>query len=70
MPSRRLSKDARRKSNRGYRTPDDRRGVESEEEVCGDERDRARKRRKLGRKGDDGIGGVEVSPAKNTRLSQ
>jgi hypothetical protein len=38
--------------------------------VCSDERDRAGKRRKLGKKGGDGIGGVEVSPAKNTRSSK
>jgi hypothetical protein len=46
--------------------PDDKRGGESEEEeeVSSDERDRAGKRRKLGKKGDDGIGSVEVSPAK------
>jgi hypothetical protein len=49
--------------------PDDKRGRESEEEeeVSSDERDRAGKRRKLGKKGDDSIGSVEVSPAKNTR---
>jgi hypothetical protein len=58
-----------RKSDGGYSTPDDKRGSESEEEVSSDERDRARKRRKLGKKGGDGIGSVEVSPAKNTRLS-
>ncbi len=69
MPSRRWSKNARRKSEGGYSTPDDKRGGESEEEVSSNERDRARKRRKLGKKGDDGIGGVEVSPAKNTKLS-
>jgi hypothetical protein len=32
MPSKRWSKDARRKSNKGYSTPDDNRGRESEEE--------------------------------------
>ncbi len=69
MPSRRWSKDVQRKSEGGYSTSDDKRGGESEEEVSSNERDRARKRRKLGKKGDDGIGGVEVSPAKNTRLS-
>ena len=42
---------------------------ESEEEECSNERDRAGKRRKLGKKRDDGIGGVEVCPAKTTRLS-
>jgi hypothetical protein len=42
---------------------------ESEEEERGNESDRARKRRKLGKKGDDGIGGVEVTLAKNKRLS-
>jgi hypothetical protein len=69
MPSRRWSKDARRKSNNRYSTPDDKRGGESEEEESSNERDRAGKRRKLGKKRDDGIGGEEVSPAKNTRSS-
>jgi hypothetical protein len=32
MPSRRWSKIAQRKSNKGYSTPDDNRGGESEEE--------------------------------------
>ncbi len=69
IPSRRWSKDARRKSNKGYNTPDDNRGGESEEEEHSNERDRAGKRRKLGKKGDGSIGGVEVSTAKNTRSS-
>ncbi len=69
MPSRRWSKDAWRKSNGGYSTPDDKRDGECEEEVSSDERDRAKKRRKHRKKGDDGIDGVEVSPAKNTKLS-
>ncbi len=64
MPSRRWSKDAWRKSDKGYSTPDDKRGRESEEEEHSDERDRAEKRRKLGKKGNDSIGGVEVNPAK------
>jgi hypothetical protein len=68
-PSRRWSKNAWRKSNGGYSTPDDKRGGESEEEVSRDERDRARKRRKVGKNGDGGIGGVKVSPAKYTRSS-
>jgi hypothetical protein len=67
--SRRWSKDARRKSDKGYSTLDDNRGGESEEEECTNERDRARKRRKLGKKGDEGIGGVEVSLSKNTSSS-
>jgi hypothetical protein len=69
MPSRSWLKDALRKSDGGYSTPDDKRGGESEEEVSSDERDRPGKRRKLGKKGDDGTGGVEVSLKKNTRLS-
>ncbi len=67
MPSRRWSKDAWRKSNKGYSTPDDKRGGESEEEEHSNERNRAGKRRKLGKKGDDGIGGMEVSPAIKTQ---
>ncbi len=55
MPSRRWSQDARRKSNKGYSTPDDDRGGKSEDEEHSDERDGARKRRKLGKKGDDGM---------------
>ncbi len=45
------------------------RGGESEGEKHSNERDRARKRRKLGEMGGGGIGSVEVSPAKNTRAS-
>jgi hypothetical protein len=69
MPSRRWSRDVRRKSNEGYNTPDDNRGGESEDEEHSNERDGAGKRRKLGKKGDDSIGGVDVSPSKNTRSS-
>ncbi len=69
MPSRRWSRDARRKSAKGNSTPDYNRGGESEDEEHGNERDGARKRRKLGKKGDVGIGGADVSPAKNTRSS-
>jgi hypothetical protein len=69
IPSRRWSKDARRKSNGGYSTPDDKRGKESEEEMSSNEGDRAGKRRKLGKKGDNGIGNVEASPEKKTRSS-
>ncbi len=39
-------------------------GRESEEEERSNERGRAGKRKKLGKKGDDGIGGVKVSPEK------
>ena len=69
MPSKRWSKDARRKSSKGYSTPYDKRGKESEEEEHSNERYRAGMRRKLGKKGDAGIGSVVVSPAKNTRSS-
>jgi hypothetical protein len=58
-----------RKSDKGYSIPDGKRGRESEEEERINERDRARKRRKLGKKGDDSIGGVEDILAKNTRSS-
>ncbi len=69
MPSTIWSKDVQRKSDKGYGTPDDNRGRESEGEEHSNERDRARKRRKLGKIGGGGIGSVEVSPAKNTRAS-
>jgi hypothetical protein len=59
----------RKKSNKGNGTPDDDRGGKSEDEEGSGERDRAGKRRKLGKKGDDSIGGVDVSPVKNTRSS-
>jgi hypothetical protein len=50
-------------------TPDDNRGGKSEDEDGIGERDGAGKRRKLGKKGDDSIGHVDVSPAKNKRSS-
>ncbi len=53
MPSRRWSRDAQRKSDKRYGTPDDDRGGESEDEKGSGERDGAGKRRKLGKKGDD-----------------
>jgi hypothetical protein len=64
MPSRRWLRDAQRKSSKGYSTPDDNRGGESEDGECSNERDRAGKKRNIGKMGNDGIGGVEVSPAK------
>jgi hypothetical protein len=67
MPSRRWSKDARRKSNKGHSTPDDNWGRESEEEEHMDERDRAGKQRNLGRRGINGIGGLEVSGGRKSR---
>jgi hypothetical protein len=61
MLSRRWSKDTQRKRDKGYSTPNDKRGGESEEEEHSNKRDRAGKRRKLGKKGDNGIGNVDVS---------
>jgi hypothetical protein len=68
-PSRRWSRSARSKSNKGYGTPDVNKGRESEDEEGSSERNGAGKRRKLRKKGDDSIGGVVFSLAKNTRLS-
>ncbi len=48
MPSRRWSKDEQRKSKEGYSTPDDNWGGESDDKEHSNERDRARKSRKLG----------------------
>ncbi len=63
---RRWLRDVQKKSNKGNGTPDDDRGGKIEDEEGSGERDRAGKRRTFGKKGDDSISGVDVSPAKNT----
>ncbi len=66
--SKRWSRDAQKKSNKVNGTPDDNRGRKSEDGEGSSERDGAGKRRKRGKKGDDSVGTVDVSPAENTRL--
>ncbi len=68
MPSKRWSRDARRNSDKNTELQM-MIGAGNMKMKSAAMREMEPERRKLGKKGDDGIGGVDVSPAKNTRSS-